>query len=254
MSCTLAHSRTEWYSWPPVKRFGVGKALRGEHCAVRPSARDREPGLDARPADGLEGRLDHTRGLVDVRPHVAIRVPLLDLDVGARLACGDLGGKIAQKLDMRLEQIVVVVTRDEVDDRLFRASGDAVRVDVALPILRRLGRQPVRGKRADELGGELDGIHELALRRPGVHREPANRHSHGRRRERLGLELSERRSVEGVRDVRAEGVEVEVLRAPADLLVDGERDTDRSSVPLGMPHEVHKRTHDLRDPGLVVRP
>ena len=25
MSCTLAHSRTEWYSWPPVKTFGVGR-------------------------------------------------------------------------------------------------------------------------------------------------------------------------------------------------------------------------------------
>ena len=24
MSCTLAHSRREWYSEPPVKRFGVG--------------------------------------------------------------------------------------------------------------------------------------------------------------------------------------------------------------------------------------
>jgi len=32
MSCTEAHSRTEWYSWPPVKRFGVGRprALRIE--------------------------------------------------------------------------------------------------------------------------------------------------------------------------------------------------------------------------------
>ena len=86
-----------------------------------------------------------------------------------------------------------------------------------------------------------------------MHREPANGHAHGRRRERLGLELSERRSVEGVRDVRAEGVEVEVLRPPADLLVDGECHADRSSVPLGMPYEVRERTHDLRDPGLVVR-
>ena len=126
-------------------------------------------------------------------------------------------------------------------------------MDVPLAILRGLGRQAVRGKRADELGGELDGVHELALRRPGVHREPANGHSHRRRGERLGLELSERRSVQGVRDVRAEGVEVEVLRPPADLLVDGERDPDRSSIPLGMPHEVRERTHDLRDPGLVVR-
>ncbi len=25
MSCTEAHSRTEWYSWPPVNRFGVGR-------------------------------------------------------------------------------------------------------------------------------------------------------------------------------------------------------------------------------------
>ena len=50
MSCTDAHSRTEWYSWPPVKRFGVGRprALRiepsvppriGSRTTSRPSAR-----------------------------------------------------------------------------------------------------------------------------------------------------------------------------------------------------------------------
>ena len=27
MSCTDAHSRTEWYSWPPVNRFGVGRPI-----------------------------------------------------------------------------------------------------------------------------------------------------------------------------------------------------------------------------------
>ncbi len=155
---------------------------------------------------------------------------------------------------MLLEQVVVVVTCDEVDDRLLRASGDAVRVNVPLTILRGLRGQPVRGKRADELGGELDGVHELALGRSGVHREAANGHAHRRCGERLGLQLSERRSVEGVRDVRAEGFDVEVLGTAADLLVHGERHADRSSIPLGMPNEVRDRAHDLRDPGLVVGP
>ena len=38
MSWTDAHSRTEWYSWPPVKMFGVG----------RPRALSTEPSVPPR--------------------------------------------------------------------------------------------------------------------------------------------------------------------------------------------------------------
>src|SRR6186997_1939901 len=86
-----------------------------------------------------------------------------------------------------------------------------------------------------------------------MHREPAYRHADRLRRERLDLELAETRAVERVRDVRPEGVEVEVLGTAADLLVDGERHTERGPRALRMAHEIGDGGHDLRDPGLVVR-
>jgi hypothetical protein len=89
ISCTLAHSRTEWYSCPPVKRFGVGSP---------------------------------------------------------------------------------VIAGDEVDDSFLGVAGDPMRVHVALAVLRRLGREPIPREGRDELGGELDGVHELPLRVAGVHR------------------------------------------------------------------------------------
>ena len=86
-----------------------------------------------------------------------------------------------------------------------------------------------------------------------MHRQAADRHAHGLRRERLDLEIAEPRAVEGVRDVGAEGVEVEVLRPAPDLLVDRERDADGAARPLRVAGQVRDRGHDLRDPGLVVR-
>ena len=57
-----------------------------------------------------------------------------------------------------------------------------------------------------------------------MNREPADGHANRGRREGLRLELPERGAVQGVGDVCAEGLQVEVLRAATDLLVDGERD------------------------------
>ena len=147
---------------------------------------------------------------------------------------------------------VVVVADDEVDDRLLRVARDPVRVDVALAILGRLGREPVGRERSDELGRELDGVHELALRGAGMDREPVDRHAHRSRRERLDLDLAETRAVERVGDLRPESVEIEVLRPAPDLLVDRERDADRCATPLGRPREIGDRRHDLGDAGLVV--
>ena len=49
-------------------------------------------------------------------------------------------------------------------------------------------------------------------------------------------------------------VEVEVVGAARDLLVDGEADADRSVRRAGIPLQVRDRGHDLGDAGLVVGP
>ena len=141
MSCTLAHSRTEWYSWPPGEEVRRRQALRREDGAVGAAARDREPRLDAGAPDRLERGVDDPRVLLDVRPHVAVRVAHLDLHVRAGLAHLDLTGELAQELHVLREELVVVIAGDEVDDGLLRVARDAARVDVALPRLGRLRRQ-----------------------------------------------------------------------------------------------------------------
>ena len=57
-------------------------------------------------------------------------------------------------------------------------------------------------------------------------------HAHRRSGERLHLELAEIRAVERVGDVGAERVEVEVLGAATDLLVDREGDANRRPWPI----------------------
>src|SRR6188472_952915 len=120
------------------RREAASRELR----AVRPAPRDRHARLDARAADRLERGLDNAGVLLDERPHVAVRMLDLDLDLRARLAYLHLTRERLQELEMLREQLVVVVARDEVDDRLLSAAGDAVRVDVALAALCRLRREP----------------------------------------------------------------------------------------------------------------
>ena len=130
--------------------------------------------------------------------------------------------------------------------------GDPMRVDVPLAVLGRLRRQATLGQRGDERRRELDGVHELALGASRMHGLAVDGDPDPLRGEGLDLELAEPGSVERVRDVRAERLEVEVLGPPPHLLVDGESDADRSVPTLRMPDEVGDGGHDLGDPGLVV--
>ena len=65
MSCTQEPLAQQWYSWPPVKRFGVG---RPRAVSIAPSV---PPRIDARrgstpdPPDRLLGRLDDARVRLD---------------------------------------------------------------------------------------------------------------------------------------------------------------------------------------------
>jgi hypothetical protein len=63
----------------------------------------------------------------------------LDVDLRAWLASLDLLGEAAQEVEMPLEERVVVISSDEVHDRLFRIARDAMGMDVPLAPLGRLG-------------------------------------------------------------------------------------------------------------------
>ena len=99
------------------------------------------------------------------------------------------------------------------------------------------------GKRRDELRSELDRVHELALRRPGMCAAAAERDPHLEGGERLDLELAEAGAVERVRRLGAELLEVEVVGSAPDLLVDRERNAHRRAR-LG-------RLDEIRDAAMI---
>ena len=159
--------------------------------------------------------------------------------------------ELEHELGVALERLVVVVAHDQGDDGLLDRGDDARRVDEPLAPLGRLRRERVPGQRGDEVGGELDGVHELALRRPRMLSPPLDVHLQLPGRERLDLELADARPVEGVGGLGAERLDVEVVGAPPHLLVDRERDAHRRPR-LGGATKIRDRRHDLRHAGLVV--
>ena len=88
-----------------------------------------------------------------------------------------------------------------------------VGMDESLAALGRLRRELVAGKRGDEVRGELDRVHELALRRPRMLSAPLDVHLQLARRERLDLDLADPRAVERVGGLGAERLDVEVVGA-----------------------------------------
>ena len=125
-------------------------------------------------------------------------------------------------------------------------------MDEALPLLGRLRRERVPRQARDQVGGELDRVDELSLGRAGMGRAAANRHRHPRRVERLRLDLAQFGAVERVGVAGAEALDVEMVSAARDLLVDREADADRCVLELRMPFQIGDRGHDLRHTGLVV--
>ena len=193
MSCTETHSRGEWNSWPPVKRFGVGRpfALRTEPsvpprigCATtRCPRRDRLLGRRRRPP-GTASRYARMFGYCGRRT----------VDERAAARRGDpLGGR-ASRATCCGEQLVVEVADDQ------RA---ASRVPDA-PAARTRWRNPSRpdgrlrrerrSERRERSAAATGGVDELARRRSrGGCRRPRSSTITSARRERLVLQLAERR-------------------------------------------------------------
>src|SRR5512133_666981 len=130
MSCTEAHSRTEWYSCPPVKRLGVGSPIElssepsvpprmGVRSGSIPSSR-----IACSAASTISGNGSRWLRMFGYcwRTSISRR---------ARLGGDDLLGGRAQQRDVPREQVVVEVAHDRADDRLAGGGGDVVDVDEA---------------------------------------------------------------------------------------------------------------------------
>ena len=228
ISCSEAHSRTEWYSWPPSKMLGVGKP-RALSCepSVPPRIGSRAR-LDALGAHRLGGGLDDARLRLQMAPHVAVLLPDLDLEPRPRLGVDDLVRQSLEQRDVLVEELVVEVA----DDRSESGPATAVPsstygwMNPSRP-LGRLRRERVERQRGDHARGEPHGVHELALREAGVDVDAGDRHADLDAGEGLILQLAEPGAVDRVRARGAEALEVEQRCAVPDLLVRRERDPQR---------------------------
>ena len=124
--------------------------------------------------------------------------------------------------------LVVEVAHDRPDRRLPGRRLDRVDVDEALALGRRLRRQPVLRQRGQHAPGQPRGVDELAGREAGMDLDAVDRQVGRRCGERLVGELARLGAVERVRAGGAEPLDVEQLRALADLLVGREADPHAS--------------------------
>ena len=253
MSCTLIHSRTEWNSLPPVKRFGVGRPISVSREPSVPPRIECEASARARPAASPRARPRPRAGARRAPRACCGTAPSARSVTLARGSSGDgLLGEPPHERLVTCQRVPVEVAEDQRHRDALGAARDLARVDEALAALGRLGRERVRGQARDEPRGRLDRVDELPFRGAGVDADAVEGHLQLDCRPGLVLDLADDRAVERVGEVGAEVREVEVVGAAPDLLVDRERDPRACAGNLGMCDELGDRGHDLGDAGLVV--
>ena len=114
------------------------------------------------------------------------------------------------------------------------------------------GDRPSRGSAAIEVSGELHRVHELPLRGARVRRTAPDRDRHLGGVEGLRLDLAQLGAVECVGELGSVALDLEMVGAAGDLLVDREADANRSVLEVGVPLQIRDGGHDLRDTRLVV--
>ena len=186
--------------------------------------------------------------------HVAVRLAALDLDRRRRVRPHDFFREVVKHARFLVEALRGEIAQQQLDHSELDAALYAVRMHVAFVAVGCLGREAMAWQAMHELRGKLDGAHHPALRVTWVHVEPFEGHGDCVGREVFDLELPSLRPVERVGETRAEPVDVEILRAAADLLVRCKADLDRPVRDLRMGHQMLRGGHDLRHTGFVVRP
>ena len=164
MSCTEAHSRTEWYSWPPVNRFGVGRPFCAQDGAVGAAADRLAHRLDPLRADRPLGDLDDLRerrrrsgacwGTAGGRsPRRASAAPSAAIRSAVRRIRATCSASSASSKSRAMKRI----------SRVPGVARELVRVDEALAVARRLRRERVRRQLGEQPPGQPRGVDELAL-------------------------------------------------------------------------------------------
>ena len=241
MSWTEAHSRTEWYSWPPVKMFGVGQPHLAQPRAVGAAADRAADRLDPLGSDrrlGGVGRPPAPRSRKRRMLRYCSRTSISRRARGS--AADDLAARSARAgATWRSSSVVVEVAHDEAHLRLPGGRRSA-RTGWMNPSRSAVvsGVSVSDGSAATICAASRSALTSLPVAWPGCTSTPRTVSDHLERAERLVLELAELGAVERVGAARAEALDVEQRRALADLLVRREGDPQRRPRQLGMRGEV----------------
>ena len=232
-------------------KVGAGQPLIRQSRAVRAAAdRDRH-WLRPGPAHGLLRRLDQVEVGQDLFFHIVIAV--FDLRHKGPLAVDgvQVPAQVLHEPLSFFKERPVVVADDEAHLRAHLAPGKIRQVVKALVPLR-VGGGLGGGQAADELTGQQRRVLHLVFGGAGVDVHAFDRHPDGGGVEILIFDLAQRAAVHGIGEGRAEFVIVEVVRAPADLLVRGQADRHAPVADLRVGLQEFHGGDDLRRAGLVV--
>ena len=231
---------------------GAGQAAEGQLRAVGAAAGRDEHGLDAHLAVGLHGIVNEQLvSGTELLGHVAVLLAHLDGDRALAVAGVLEGGDAAQRGLALVEVGGVKVAQDVAELDLVRGAGDVRGVVVALAalgVLRALGGRD----HLLELGGQSDGVDHNVLGAAGVDHHALEGDRGLARAEALVVELAQGLAVHGVAPLGAQRVEVQELRAVADLLVGDKRHLDGGMGQLGVGDQTRQERADLCHAGLVV--
>ena len=228
------------------------EALLGQPRAVGTAANDRVTRLDARPPDRLERPVDHLRMAVEHGAHVPVLLLRRRSRTShaarrrrsrprARRTSSTCSSSFSSSWSRAISQRVAFEATPSSRSGWTNPSRPSV-----------VSGESSRGRARDDVCHQLERVHEPVLRRAGVDADAVDRQHELVRGEGLALDLAETGAVERVGEVGAECVEVEVVRAPADLLVHREGDA-RGRARLVLGEQAFRSRDDDRDPGLVVR-
>ena len=255
MSCTLIHSRTEWYSLPPVKMFGVGRPISVSREPSVPPRIECEPRLEPDAPRRLERRLDDVRARGRAPRACCGTAPSARTSRSRAARPRPPPRRAAARAPRAPSSVVPVeVAEDQRDGHRLGAALDLVSGG-RTPRVPRSSRATAcpRGRLATNRAASLTGLTSLPFAVPGMDADAVEGHLQLDRRERLVLDLADDRRRRACRRSRRRTRSRSKWSVPcptSSSTVNAIR--ARRARHLGVRDELGDRGHDLGDAGLVV--
>ena len=223
----------------------------GETCAIGAATNRNHDRLDAAGTHRCFRSVDEVHARLDLFPHVIVAVPNL-ADHGALTVLPVQERRcICEEALLLLEFRSVMVADDIIHLCFFHTAVHHIEMIEAL-IAFCVHRILERRKQTLEFHADKQRVLHLELRAAWVNAGTVNRNLPGSGIEILILELTERSTIDGIGDVRAEIRNIETVCTPTDFLIRCKANADFSMLYLRVRQKMFRHGHNLCDARLVV--